>query len=379
MNKREEMFAVFLAREAKLTSKKWNYLYSRYRSFERIFRLEEEEICKDVGMAACDRLERAKAGKNVFMEYEKMSEKGIRMVAIVMEHYPDRLRMIPNAPFFLFYKGKLPRSAEHERTVAVIGARNCSEYGRSVAKYLGTELGSHKISVISGMAKGIDGISQMAAIKSGQASYALLGSGVDICYPPDNKPLYEALASNGGIVSEYPPGVRPLPAYFAQRNRLISGMADALIVVEAREKSGTFITVDMALEQGKEVYVIPGRITDPLSVGCNRLIRQGASPFVSMDAFLEEFLREGFSEKLVCGSMPGGNMLGGNILDEDLMRIWEELDYYPRSVEEIYQRLMCKSSDENVNVPVVFAKLMELVQLGKADVVDGIYYVRVGI
>lgn len=192
---------------------------------------------------------------------------------------------------WFFYKGRLPKDTIP--SVAVIGARECSEYGRYVAEELGRYLGTHRIQVISGMARGIDGISQQAALSAGGTSYGVLGCGVDICYPSQNRRLYEELGREGGLLSTYAPGIRAMPAYFPPRNRIVSGLSDALIVIEARQKSGTLITVDMALEQGRDVYVVPGRITDRLSDGCNRLLNQGAGVMLSPEQFLEEFCKAG--------------------------------------------------------------------------------------
>jgi len=178
----------------------------------------------------------------------------------------------------------------------VIGARECSEYGRYVAEVLGKELGENGIQVVSGMARGIDGISQAAALKAGGFSVGVLGCGVDICYPAENRRLYEWLEHSGGLLSAYAPGTEPKPGNFPPRNRIVSGLADVLVVVEARQKSGTLITVDMALEQGREVYVVPGRITDRLSDGCHRLLRQGAGVVTSPREFIRE-IRELFPGK----------------------------------------------------------------------------------
>ena len=196
-----------------------------------------------------------------------LEEKKIRVINKEEKEYPRRLKEIPKPPEKLYILGSLP--VERIPSVAVIGARDCSEYGRYVAARLGSVLGRKGIQVISGMARGIDGIAQEAAVDAGGYSYAVLGSGVDVCYPASNKSLYEKLKVTGGILSEYPPGTSAIARNFPARNRIVSGLADAIIVVEAREKSGTLITVDMALEQGREVYAVPGRITDSLSVGCN--------------------------------------------------------------------------------------------------------------
>lgn len=211
---------------------------------------------------------------------------GIRMLRLQDEEYPERLREIPHPPKELYVLGEIPK--EQTPTVAIIGARDCSEYGSYVASVLGAAMGHSGVQVVSGMARGIDGIGQEAALDAGGSAYAVLGCGVDICYPAKNRPLYEKLQTGGGILSEYPPGTPPLPGYFPARNRIVSGLADAVVVVEAREKSGTLITVDMALEQGREVYVVPGRVTDPLSKGCNRLMKLGAGILLNTEDFAEE-------------------------------------------------------------------------------------------
>ena len=207
------------------------------------------------------------------------SKQGIHIVVYGQEGYPKRLKEIPDPPFLLFYKGELP--SENVPSVAIVGARECSAYGEFVAQELGKSLGKAGIQVISGMARGIDGISQRASLDEGGRSFGVLGCGVDICYPKTNQKLYNQLCEKGGVLSAYLPGTAPIPNGFPPRNRIVSGLADALVVVEARAKSGTLITVDMALEQGKDVFVVPGRITDRLSDGCNRLLALGASPVLT--------------------------------------------------------------------------------------------------
>jgi len=218
--------------------------------------------------------------------YRKLGEGGIRYLSNLHPDYPQRLKKIPDPPFGIFLRGQLP--PEEQPAVAVIGARECSEYGRYMAGKVAEGLAEKGIAVISGMARGIDGISQWAALQAGGRSYAVLGSGVDVCYPEENRTLYEALKTKGGILSEYLPRTEPKAGLFPMRNRIISGLSDLVLIVEAREKSGTLITADMALEQGREVYVVPGRLTDPLSRGCNRLIKQGAGILVSVEEMLEE-------------------------------------------------------------------------------------------
>ena len=226
----------------------------------------------------------------------KLKQQGISFVSRRQEGYPARLLDIPDPPLGLYYKGRLP--CEAGISVAIIGSRDCSEYGKAVARELGRYLGERGIPVISGMARGVDGISQQAALEAGGTSYGVLGCGVDICYPASNQPLYDQLISQGGILSTYAPGTQPLSKNFPPRNRIVSGLADALVVVEARVKSGTLITVDMALEQAREVYVVPGRVTDRLSDGCNRLLKAGAGVYLDPESFLEELTEQSFLKKM---------------------------------------------------------------------------------
>ena len=216
---------------------------------------------------------------------EQVEQKGIRYVSFDEEIFPEKLRSIPDPPYGLFVKGNLPDIGKP--SVAIIGARACSEYGKAVARKFAAELAAYDVQIISGMARGIDSISQEACLKAGGHTFAILGNGVDICYPGELRALYDDIVQNGGLISTYAPGMPPVSCNFPPRNRIISGLADVLLVVEARKKSGTLITVDMALEQGREVGIIPGRITDSLSQGCHELIKQGATIIVDVEQLLE--------------------------------------------------------------------------------------------
>lgn len=200
--------------------------------------------------------------------------------------YPERLRFIPNAPGTLYIKGNLPEN--NKPAVAIIGARDATDYGLDIARTFGAGLARQGVQIISGMAYGIDSAAQKGAVEAGGKTFAVLGNGLDICYPPSHFRLYEQiLETGGGILSELPLGKAPLPKHFASRNRIISGLADAVLVIEAKQRSGTFITVGNALEQGKQIFAVPGRITDRLSVGCNHLIQEGASLLTSVEEVLE--------------------------------------------------------------------------------------------
>lgn len=221
-------------------------------------------------------------------ELAEMEKRGIRYYSIEDEDYPKRLRKIADAPMGIFVKGSLPK--EDELTVSVVGTRKNSYYGEKKTMEFCRMIAGMGVPIISGMARGIDGIAQRTAISCGAKTYAVLGCGVDVCYPQEHLKLYEQIVQNGGIISEYFPGTQPAAGLFPLRNRIISALGDVLLVMEARQRSGTLITVDMALEQGKEIWALPGRVDDVLSVGCNRLIAQGAYILPPVGEFKEELI-----------------------------------------------------------------------------------------
>lgn len=222
-------------------------------------------------------------------------EKGIQFTSHEHTMYPKRLLSLNDRPYGLFFKGKLPE--EGLRSVAVVGARMCTRGGKEMAGLLSEKVARLGGQVISGAAYGIDGAAQWAALEGGGASYAVLGCGVDCCYPSSNRLLFERLAREGGILSEYPPGTQPLRSHFPLRNRIISGLADVVAVVEARRKSGSLITADYAAEQGRYVMAVPGRPGDPLSEGCNELINQGAGIILSVEYFAKTVFPDYKNEK----------------------------------------------------------------------------------
>jgi len=275
----------------------------------------------------------AKQGVNIERKYEKMIEKGISYVNYTDKEYPDKLREIQSRPYGLFVKGKLPD--KKTKTVAVIGSRQCSEYGRFMADSLGGQLARAGVNVISGMAWGIDGIAQMAALNAGGKSYAVLGCGVDVVYPKNNQILYNRLCQDGnGLLSEYEPGSPAQSRRFPPRNRIISGLSDLVIVVEARKKSGTLITVDMAIDQGKSIMVVPGRVTDPLSIGCLNLIKEGAIPVTCVEDVISELLPESDFTFGDCGTDGlDADLVKKHGLTNEEISILKLIDFEPVSAE----------------------------------------------
>ncbi len=300
--------------------------------------------------------------------YRKMTDRGISFVTLREQEYPKRLAAVPDAPYGLYYVGRLPE--EGKKSIAVIGARNCSEYGRVMAGQFARTLAAAGVQVVSGMARGIDGIGQQAALDAGGYSLGVLGCGVDVCYPPENERLYGQLIEKGGICSEYPPGIAPRAMLFPPRNRIISGMCDGVLVVEAKERSGTLITVDMALEQGREVYALPGRVTDPLSRGCNELIRQGAELVESPQKFLQS-LDTGFDGQISYSQMELP------ILDSVQGKLLQLLDFQPLSMEALRQAYR-DTYGTYMTVPELCHGLLQLCAMDYAGQVGGNYYFRKG-
>lgn len=282
-------------------------------------------------------------------EYAKLQEKGITFVSILHEDYAYKLRNIPDPPFAYFKRTDNTKNRPDQPTIAIIGARNCSGYGKEIAKRLGMCCADLGMTVVSGLAAGIDSIAQEAANQAGGFVQAVLGSGVDICYPAQNRSLYDAVLKNGEILSEYLPGTAPMACNFPPRNRIISGLSDALIVVEARQKSGTSITVNMALEQGKDVYAIPGRITDPMSLGCNHMISQGAGIITDIEEGLLEIRRmilERTEHADKCNKAQDNtglhniNRQKNPYLPDDLKgRLYACMDYMPKTMQQLYEEI----------------------------------------
>ncbi|MBR5598337.1 MAG: DNA-processing protein DprA [Lachnospiraceae bacterium] len=301
---------------------------------------------------------------DILGEWEILRKRNTKALGLRLADYPSKLVSIPDPPPILYCKGN--EKLLHRPSVAVIGARVCSNYGSLLAKELGRQLAHMGIIVVSGMARGVDSICQISCLEHGGESVAVLGSGVEVCYPPENRDLYFQLQTKGALVSENTPFTKPSPGLFPLRNRIISGLADMIVVIEAREKSGTLITVDMALEQGKEVFVVPGRITDPVSKGCNKLIKQGAGIIVSIEEFVEE----------ICPLMQIKYQKKDGFVQNNLapyeQKIIKMIDVSYKSLEEIYQGMLNEDSDVSINKIMEWLLGMQLKQVIKEE--NGYYF-----
>src|SRR5688572_26424550 len=219
-------------------------------------------------------------------ELRRVRDAGVEIVRFTSAEYPARLRMIADPPPFLYIKGAL--KAEDDQSVALVGSRSASDFGRRVARDLARGLASLGCTVVSGMARGIDGSAHQSALQAGGRTIAVLGSGVERAYPPEHEALYRGISENGAVLSELPIGTRPMAFNFPARNRLISGVSLGVVVVEATEKSGSLITASLAVDQGREVFAVPGEVGVSRSRGAHRLIRQGAKLVENVEDILEE-------------------------------------------------------------------------------------------
>lgn len=348
-----------------------------------VYQAEEKLLASFLPKRVVDNIKEAQK-QEIFAPYELLHKKGIQMYPFYHPLYPKRLLSVPDRPFCLYAKGRLPE--DDRMSLAIVGARDCSEYGRYVAEKFAGELAGCGVQIISGMARGIDGLAGGAAVVAGGDTYAVLGCGVDICYPSTNVTLYEDICAKGGVLSEYLPGTPPAPGLFPARNRIISGLADAVLVVEARQKSGTLITVDMALEQGREVFVVPGRITDRLSDGCNKLIEQGAAVALSPKQILAELGKTVWRDKISTGRQ-GEDSFGANAIvdmknhainlpkalsaqEKELLSL---LDFYPISIEQIWLMVQNNEQLKKLTLPNIMEMLIGLSVVGLVKNEGGYY------
>ena len=256
-------------------------------------------------------------------------------------------------------QGELPE--EEQKSVAIVGARMCTRYGKAIAEQIAARIADAGGQVISGAAYGIDGAAQWAALENGGKSYAVLGCGVDRCYPASHAMLLERLEKNGGLISEFPPGTRPLRHHFPVRNRIISGLADTVAVVEARRKSGSLITAEYAAAQGKHVCAVPGRMEDELSEGCNELIAQGADVILSVDSMIRMIFPDYKKRK--------NELTGKTALAPSEKLVYSSLGLHPKSIWELEECTVMSLAE-------LSGTLLSLEMKGLIRETERSYYVR---
>ena len=326
-------------------------LYEKIKPLSRLLHIEEKELL-EFEVLRRDQIHALLLEQKNWLEieecYQELTERKITFVTPLEPSYPDKLRQIHHPPMGLYVRGQLPK--EEKKSVAIVGSR----YAKVLAE--------NGVQIISGLAHGVDAAAHAGAIRFG-LSFGVLGCGINIAYPKENYTLYEKMANDGGgIISEYPLGTSPLGKNFPIRNRIISGLSDIVLVIEARERSGSLITVEHALEQGKEVFALPGRVSDPMSKGCNALIFQGASIATSPEVIMESLgiLRD---KKL----QVQGNLR--DLLATNEKRVYSCLDLQSKFLEDI-------ATEVNMDFGELTAILLELELKGLVRQVSSHYYAK---
>ena len=271
----EEYYLMWLSRVDGFGFKRVNQLLEHFSSAEAIWHAEPKELKQISGFGdkSIEMLLSSRDENQLNDWIIELEEKEIEFYSYWHPRYPRLLKEISDPPLGIYVKGELPD--DDIDTVAIIGARKCSRYGATVAYEMAKDLGKTNVIVVSGMARGIDSEGHRGIMDGGGKTIAVLGCGVDVCYPPENQELMERIIQNGCIISEFAPGMPAVPGNFPARNRIIAGLSKMVVVVEAGKKSGTLITADLALDYGRDVFVVPGNVTSALSKGTNELIKQG--------------------------------------------------------------------------------------------------------
>ena len=286
---------------------------------------------------------------------------GIRYIRKEDKAFPEKLLELHDCPKGIYVRGNLPDPSK--KSVAIVGARMCSAYGRATASYFARVLAAHDIQIISGLALGVDGAAHEGALMAKGKTFAVMAGGCDIIYPRSHVGLYENIRTTGGIISEEPCGYPPIAKMFPKRNRIISILADIVLVVEARKKSGSLITADFAAEQGRDIFAVPGRLEDELSRGCNELIEQGAGIAISPERMLE-----------IMGENPkksdNSKIFMQNVLAREENIVYSCLSLQPQSLEKL-------CSDTKLPIQFVTEAVMLLQLKGLAKEIGRNRYVKV--
>ncbi len=307
-----------------------------------IFDAGEAVIAAVIGEGKARKIIKSKIGGRIPELYDRLMEKGISILYPEKAQYPVKLRNIYIPPQLLYVKGRIKNCLnEYNKTIGVVGSRNPSTYGREICRYFTEKLSSEGFNIVSGLALGIDGIAHRTAVEKGGYTVAVLGSGINVAYPRTNIELYAQIEEKGAVISEYGLDVKPNPWQFPIRNRIISGLSDAVLIVEAKSGSGSLITAEHAAEQGRIVYSIPGRVMDKLSDGNNQLLREGAICATKPEDIVEDMVGVSDYDNISRGNIASEIMIKNdknNDLSEEERMILECLSLDPVYIDEILQR-----------------------------------------
>lgn len=271
---------------------------------------------------------------------EKLEQISGRLVTYWDDGYPERLKSIPDPPVIIYFLGE--QSPLYEYSVSIVGTRVPSDHAKGITIRLAGELAAAGITIVSGMALGIDSLAHEGAIKAGGRTIAVLGSGIDVIYPPSNKQLYHKIVQKGAVISEYPPGVEPFAGNFPSRNRIISGISLGTVVVEAGGKSGALITARLALEHGRELFAVPGPAGSPRNAGTNRLIKESAAFMIENADEIVDHLRSKLAPVL---NVSAALVLPD--LNEQESDVYKLLEEGPRFIDDIIQSTGCSPMEVN--------------------------------
>ena len=264
-----------------------------FKTIENLYRAKENELLNvpGIGKKHAEIILNTQKRHDVDKHVQFMIKHNVEIISIEDKEYPEMLKEIYDSPLSIYVMGN--KKILNNNSIAIIGCRNCTQYGKYVAEELAYNIAKQEFNIVSGLAKGIDGIAHKGAVQAGGKTIAVMGNGLDTIYPSENLFLAMQILKTGGtIISEYPLGERPRKQNFPERNRIVSGISKGVIVVEAKEKSGTLITVDFALEQGRDIFVVPGNINQETSIGTNELIKQGAKLITSYKDVVDEYRKD---------------------------------------------------------------------------------------
>lgn len=369
-NMRDQQYAYWLCNVNGIGNITFYKLWEAFGSFEMVYRASDKKLQCVLTRQQYLSLKESKKKWDVETEYNRLVDKKVLFYPLLHPEYPKKLRVLHDAPTAIYCIGQLPDEEKH--SVAIIGARKCSAYGRAVAEEIAKVMVKANISVVSGMARGIDGIAQKAALEAGGETYGVLGSGVLVCYPAENRRIYDEIKMRGGILSEQHPYAQPKATFFPMRNRIISALSEVILVIEATEKSGTYITVDMALEQGKEVYAVPGRVYDPLSAGCNKMIEQGAGIITNLTKLPEQLFGIIDSQK-----QKEENMQAKKIYSAKENAILDALGTTPVMLTVLCERIKEQNQEIEVDLTQIRQIIMQMLLKGEVRAVGGSYFQRI--
>ena len=359
----ELYFWIALSTAPNVGAKRMVSLVQHFGSPQRVLEASAREICKveEVGEITASSIK----GQVDYKESEKQvkifEKSGCGWIAFTDSDYPTRLKQISDPPPFIFVKGWLTEA--DELALALVGSRQATDYGKTITQKITTELAAKGITIVSGLATGIDSYAHQAALEAGGRTVAVLGCGLDIIYPSENKILAKKIEAQGALISEFLFGTEPIAENFPKRNRIISGLSLGVIVVEAPAKSGALLTAQCALEQNREVFAVPGNLGKKTSEGANNLIKQGAKLITKAEDILEELnLSTTVAVKEFKKTLPE--------LAEQEKAIYQVLSAEPIHIDKLAQ-------ESNLSIPETLTGLLNLELQGLARQLSGKLFVRV--